>query len=427
MNRLSRRMFVLSGLALTVLKVPYHYRNPVRIAPYVTGQDSSHRQQQQADVIIGPADKAFHRLELFVSAFPGDPSSDLINGFAEMQSSLIRSLEFFWPSFSMTVVLDDTVYDTVEGQQNMMDKVHSFFRHPNQVSVRYNPRSNNTLFGRGYCIQQLIMFWADNFTDAEYIGFVDDDTVFTGAVQSSDLFDDEGRPRALVRPAKLSHKGWVGTTREILKHEPLANGMNYFPVIVHRSLLPDLRAHILSLHPQYSCFDDFYREVLIPNDVDGAPSSPFSQFFIMMDYAYYHHHDAYNWHVELQKCHEPDSPYPPEECVPFPFAAVHAGWYMPPPAKMPHDRAEFVTQQLKQGYCYSLPLYRNWTQEERSRCEGIQTLDVYNWNGEWNFEVPTPWRTDPIPAKLMNEAHMTKRYNRIDRDWDEEELYRLFG
>ena len=159
--------------------------------------------------------------------------------------------------------------------------VHSLFRHPNpnQVSVRYNPRSNNTLYGRGYVIQQLIMFWADNFTDADYIGFVDDDTVFTGSVQPSDLFDDEGRPRALVKPTELSYKGWVGTTREVLKQKPLANGMNYFPVIVHRSLLRDLRAHILSLHPQYSCFDDFYREFLIPDDVDGAPSSPFSQFF----------------------------------------------------------------------------------------------------------------------------------------------------
>eukprot|EP00985_Skeletonema_marinoi_P031880 scaffold37840_cov240-Skeletonema_marinoi.AAC.4 len=40
---------------------------------------------------------AFAKLKIFVSAFPGDSSSERINGFAELQATLIRSLQFFWP------------------------------------------------------------------------------------------------------------------------------------------------------------------------------------------------------------------------------------------------------------------------------------------------------------------------------------------
>ena len=116
---------------------------------------------------------AFSKLQLFVPSFPG--------GFEEFQSTLIRGLQFFWPleNLKITVVLDDTVYETVHERSAMTDKVHSFFRKEIPVTVAYNPRSNKTLYNSGWDIQQLIMFWADNFTPAEYIGFIDDDTLFS--------------------------------------------------------------------------------------------------------------------------------------------------------------------------------------------------------------------------------------------------------
>lgn len=146
---------------------------------------------------------AFSKLQLFVPIFPG--------GFEEFQVTMVRSLRFFWPrdSCNTLVLLDDTVYNTEKEKENMTARVKSFFGTDlkDRVEVAYNPRSNKTLFKKGWNIQQLIMFWADNFTTAEFIGFVDDDTMFSKAVIPYDLFDSLGRPRALVSyPTDDRHK-----------------------------------------------------------------------------------------------------------------------------------------------------------------------------------------------------------------------------
>jgi hypothetical protein len=150
-----------------------------------TTSSSSSQERSGAAATTTPAEELFQNLELFVSAFSGNLTSTVsLPGFAELESTLIRSLQFFWPKddFKMTVVLDDTVYSWEEegggGPEQMTSMVKSMFRddYVSGVSVAYNPLSNNTLYGSGWFIQQLIMFWADNFTDAKYIGFVDDDT-----------------------------------------------------------------------------------------------------------------------------------------------------------------------------------------------------------------------------------------------------------
>jgi hypothetical protein len=173
-------------------------------------QQNHHHQQQ--DIVTGgaildsiPLDESssFSNLQLFVSSFPGDEEADNVNGFTELQSTLIRSLKFFWPrdKLDIVVVLDDTVYNDEVGRDNMTSLVTSLFRDNvrNKVQVKYNPRSNTTVYGTGWFLQQLVMFWADNFTDSEYIGFLDDDAIFSKAVQPYDLFDKMGRPRVLAR------------------------------------------------------------------------------------------------------------------------------------------------------------------------------------------------------------------------------------
>jgi hypothetical protein len=65
---------------------------------------------------LGTDKEAFSKLQLFVPAFPG--------GFQEMQStsSLIRSLEFFWPHdvLDILVVLDESVYHNNESEKAAM-------------------------------------------------------------------------------------------------------------------------------------------------------------------------------------------------------------------------------------------------------------------------------------------------------------------
>ena len=108
-------------------------------------------------------------LQLFVSAFP--------DGFDELRDYLIRSLNFFWPydpALNILVVIDDTVL-TTEGttERNMTQTVQSFFHNPKRsntkVQVAFNPRSDNTVYGKGWYIQQLIMLWGDNFTKSNIL------------------------------------------------------------------------------------------------------------------------------------------------------------------------------------------------------------------------------------------------------------------
>jgi hypothetical protein len=184
------------------------------------------------------ANVAFSKLELFLSTFPGNPEDSVnVNGFAEVQSTLVRSLEFFWPrdNLRMTVALDNTVYSNEPELRGMTSRVKSLFAEDvqEQVSVVYNPRTNKTLYGTGWYIQQLIMFWADNFTSSDYIGFVDDDTLFTRAVNALELFDERGRPRVIAKQ-QYGNPDWYLATEYAFQRKPLIDAMAYFPVIIKR-------------------------------------------------------------------------------------------------------------------------------------------------------------------------------------------------
>jgi hypothetical protein len=184
---------------------------------------------------LGTDKEAFSKLQLFLPAFPG--------GFLEMQSTLLRSLEFFWPHdvLDILVVLDESVYHNNETEKSAMTaQVKSMFQGKDlkNVEVAYNPRWDKSLFLKGWNIQQLIMLWADNFTTSEFIGFLDDDTLFTKAIIPYDIFDSQGRPRAIVKyPNGIEEmkewvKGWYRTSDYMFGHPAYVNGMTNFPVVI---------------------------------------------------------------------------------------------------------------------------------------------------------------------------------------------------
>ena len=51
-----------------------------------------------------------------------------------------------------------------------------------------------------------MMFWADNYSTSEYIGFVDSDTLFTTYVDVEDLFE-QGKPVVNGRLDYVNKKG----------------------------------------------------------------------------------------------------------------------------------------------------------------------------------------------------------------------------
>ena len=393
---------------------------------------------------------AFSKLQLFVPSFPG--------GFEEFQSTLIRGLQFFWPleNLKITVVLDDTVYETVHERSAMTDKVHSFFRKEIPVTVAYNPRSNKTLYNSGWDIQQLIMFWADNFTPAEYIGFIDDDTLFSKAVLPHDLFDPQGRPRVLSRyPAGTAYTklfyNWHRASYWALGNPSFMNAMSYFPVIIRRKHLQEIREAMLQNHPEFACFDDLF--VALINLGFRFPFS-YSQFVIMVDYLWLHHRDEYSWRLaqdgqRRQKAFFPNG-YPhefegynvdftpdkfaiakgsleelgvtPDMLRPFPRVAVHASYIPKGRNRALSARRALVNEILARGYCFSQPLlpslrdasfvnlcqqfFPNITEDINARCE-------------WTFEVTPFWDYDD---EGVRKAHLDRMKRNIPRDWDVDEL-----
>ena len=80
------------------------------------------------------------------------------------------------------IVLDEEQRDadfesTLLSQTRSMAQSHVEYNAP---SIYYD--------GIGHDRQQLIMFWADNFTDADFVGFVDTDSFFLAPVDRVDIF-----------------------------------------------------------------------------------------------------------------------------------------------------------------------------------------------------------------------------------------------
>ena len=123
---------------------------------------------------------------------------------------LIRSLFLFWPlevsKVTLRLIFDEEVGPTMPKG----NRTHLYTAAWNSINYyvdaykKYRPFDPSSLFRvnftaispvyrRGYDRQQWVMFWADNFTTAEYVGFVDTDTLFTTYVDREDLFED-GKP-----------------------------------------------------------------------------------------------------------------------------------------------------------------------------------------------------------------------------------------
>jgi len=382
-------------------------------------------------------------IQLFVPCFPG--------GFWELKSTSFRTLQFFWPKneLDIVVVLDDTVYEDEATKEMMNNRVLSFFKHRHQmknISIAYNPCSDNTLYGDGWHMQQLIMFWADNFTDAPYVGFFDDDTVFTRAVNVDDMFDNQGRPRVIARypPGIMKYKHiedwyrsqfWAfGGIRSYIF------AMSYFPVVIKREHLVGVREAILNAHPEFGFFDQFFIEL------NKKYPKQFSQFGIMFDHIWRHHRDEYSWHFEPfgwgigsnlgSNDYSFISPGSPEENgvveemrLPIPRIAMHLNYMVL--NQNVHDegiRDNIVSKVMKQGYCFSLPLvsYTLNNQSSDETCSGYDIWNDMNNKLEWAFEEDPYGLVWPkyFPNSTL-EAHQQRILKNHPHQWDQEELTSL--
>jgi hypothetical protein len=220
--------------------------------------------------------------------------------FYEYKTMLLRSMLLFWPlknsNLTLRLLFDeeqmapkqleyDLIRDTFEGVKP---------KFPGGIHFTPSPAQNNT-YRRGHDRQQLIMFWADNYTASEYIAFADTDCLFLTYVDREDLFED-GKPVINGRSGPAPYPLWQtapSVTHAFSGLETPMRGMAYFPVIIKRSHLADLRAHVVehwrtTTHLNRT-FDEIFYNVT-------SWSMPF-QFDLMCTFLYYFKRNEYKFYA----------------------------------------------------------------------------------------------------------------------------------
>ena len=332
-------------------------------------------------------------LELFV---PMPPTEYYLQQFQEM---CLRSLLFFWPkqNVRLVIVTESTLTET---GRNITDHLHGLLLHIAAWRLVVGPP--NPFVMTGHNRQQWLMFWADSMSTAQYIGFVDTDTVFVSHVLYEDLFVQH-RPRVqgiLGEPLmewwkKVPSGTWAATGfNESMKC------MTYFPVIVKRHHLSLIRSHITE-HMKTADFDGAFQRIV---DRGGH-----SQFNIMCNVLYALVPASYHWHVN-----------------PFPSAEWQGSVpHQHPISSIPRQHLESVWPRVAIRYKYEIQLGTYYSIDEVMRagyCYDVQTrydrhlADCTSWLPNFYREVRNQpniyaWRFESQDLRLPGaiEAHLARR------------------
>lgn len=366
------------------------------------------------------ADGRWPDLVLFVPVFPG--------GEKELNEVLLRSLAFFWPKphLKLLFLVDAEVAERKNFTKRLEKKASQFC---SSASVAFNSISENVFGGSGWHRQQLIMLWADNFTDSAYVGFVDDDTIITNHVLYEDLFDEDGRPVVIGRSTdgtstRSDDKFWskqvpAGTAWAYGGQKEVMRTMNYFPVIVKTDHFKYIREAMLSHHPDFNCFDDFY--------VSLRKRGAYSQFNLMHQYLWHHKRDEYSWHLQATAANDETFWHIDNASGNFtdpkPRISLHLNYDN---RKNEMGNEHFIADVLRRGFCYSL------TTEEFVGDYGLKcSMAGYDWSDvtnktdidQWVFEY-NDWRWDNRTLLAHKNRHAL---NRKKQDWNVEEINLLFN
>lgn len=320
----------------------------------------------------------------------------------------------FWPlqisKTSLLLLMDS------ENRDNEVDSSINTFvndtlvqKIPGGVRIAYNDPSKYYL-GHGHDRQQLVMFWADNFTSAEYVGFVDTDCLFLTYVDREDLFEN-GKPVVNARTGNLyksTNGGWQGDnfwrlvaerTFETTGIAETMRCMSYFPVIIKTAHIKAIRERILSQFNHSLTFNEIFR-------LHMANDGMYSQFNIFCTVLYEDFHDDYVWYVhdvspEWDHEHPPPAPgqnatpgiFEKSMYLPKPRIASHANYrnwgqphWMAGPLK---DINVKVT--LQQGICFSPPLphsgydvcrFQENRENKNDYFEEMHSFEMMEWDKE---------------------------------------------
>lgn len=243
----------------------------------------------QAEGIVWDCNRPWPSLELFMPGRAIKNAND--PRFYEAEIMFLRTFKFFWPLFlsntSLNVVYDAELESSlwVATYKGTLSELAPSV--PGGVKMTGIP--SFPYYKSGYDRQQYDMFWADNFTNAEFVGFVDTDCAFITYIDREDLFEN-GKPvvngREGIHPDESKAK-WSNATYTTLGILEPFRTMSYFPVIIKTAHLPLIRNYIAKRHGK--TFDEAFRDVI------QVSERGYSQFNIMTTYLWAFHRDEYTW------------------------------------------------------------------------------------------------------------------------------------
>ncbi|XP_013390758.1 uncharacterized protein LOC106159114 isoform X1 [Lingula anatina] len=265
------------------------------------------------------------------------------------------SVVLFWPpQIRVMVILDNESKEDHALEKAIRDSPQYpkvFFEDP-------NPEVYNNI---GPDRMQRSMFYPENYTKAEYVGYVDTYTLFVTVVTPEDLFTD-GKPIVIGVVGQFLNEFWRDLT---MKHSKLFRTgevmkcMSYFPVIMKVKYIIECRHYLERLHKK--SFDAIIKEM--------SANRRFSQFSIMCQCIYTLHRNEYVFHLHPRpnwnfKGNLPGRVPPqfykenftPEERTPTVRTSIHWKFHSLPKKellKSPYNMETYYPQALLMGICYS--------------------------------------------------------------------------
>ena len=139
----------------------------------------------------------------------------------------------------------------------------------------------------GYMWQQVCKMYADQYTTADNISFVDADCVFTEPV-TPETFMTDGKPDWLHTPwekiAATTRAAWGDVMRRCIGQEAPAEFMRRHPQLIPRWALQEFRGFVADRHG-----------VSLEHYIMNQPSGHFSEFNCIGFYLWLCHHDKIHW------------------------------------------------------------------------------------------------------------------------------------
>eukprot|EP01084_Bolivina_argentea_P148894 260221_1 len=286
-------------------------------------------------------------------------STILVDPVSQFYQSVFPSLLAFWNENlckDLTIVLDeDRYYPTYWMDEPARDTLKPIL---NVIFKKEaTPKYWNKLYLTGYDRQQYSTLQLDKYTDNDIIIMLDTDSPFIVMPTRQDFVDDKTNKIKLIASniyGGVNRQHDWSASCKLLFNKFLIDGMTMLPAVYHRSTLINfrkyfteiLRRHYLNFiikynktHSNYGYVDNFNiddkyplnntemdRTILYvlndPTDADkftfadafmffasNFSNKPYSEYTLLMNYAYIFEHDKYEWHIDNWNIENENKPH----------------------------------------------------------------------------------------------------------------------